>query len=311
MRPIHVVMMTTAMAIWGSNLTVAKLGFHDIPPLFLVAARFIIGAAILCPFTRIRTDQVLPVAMVSVTFSLYFAFSYLGLSGIGAGTAAFLTQLQIPFAGIAAAVAFRERLTAAWLVGVLVALAGTALVAANASVSGDVWHVFLFILSALAWALAHLQVKRMRGIDALALNAYISLFAAAPMLGAAVLIEGTAAVVLRDPAMDAFVLAYQGLLVGVAAYALWYAVVNRYPVRLTAPFTLVIPVFGVLTGVIFLGEPMQPMVVLGGAVTLLGICLMLFRREGDTERFPASGTAPSISSADAEGGVASRLTRRG
>jgi O-acetylserine/cysteine efflux transporter len=277
MRLVDIGLITAAMAIWGANLAIAKLGFHDVPPLFLVSARFAIAAAVLCPFTRIGRGQVWPVAAASFTFSLYFALSYIGLAGLGAGTAAFLTQLQVPFAGIAAAIAFRERLTVVWLLGVVVALGGTALVAAEAAVHGDAWHVLLFVLSALAWSLAHLQVKRMQGVNALALNAYVSLFAAIPMFGAALALHGWSAVRLTDPLLDGLVIAYQGLFVGVAAYALWYSVVGRYPVHLTAPFTMVIPIFGLVTGAVFLGELLSPTILTGGALTLFGVCLVLIR----------------------------------
>ena len=47
-------------------------------------------------------------------------------------------------------------------------------------------------------------------------------------------------------------IAYQALLVTMFGYGVWYSCMRRYRVNQVMPFTLLVPVFGVLSGVVLL-----------------------------------------------------------
>jgi O-acetylserine/cysteine efflux transporter len=44
------------------------------------------------------------------------------------------------------------------------------------------------------------------------------------------------------------------------------------------PFTLLVPVVGVLSAVLFLGEPLSWRTVVGGVATLIGVGIIIVRR---------------------------------
>src|SRR3954468_15032265 len=73
-------------------------------------------------------------------------------------------------------------------------------------------------------------------------------------------------------------IAYMAVMVTIVSYLMWYPLVRRYPVNQTMPWTLLAPVFGVLSGILVLGEPLTRGVILGGALTLVGVAVIVIRR---------------------------------
>jgi O-acetylserine/cysteine efflux transporter len=71
---------------------------------------------------------------------------------------------------------------------------------------------------------------------------------------------------------------YLGLIMTAVGYGIWYTLVRRNPVSLVAPFLLLLPVFAVLGGFLFLGERLSPQVMIGGAIVIAGVAFILFDR---------------------------------
>ena len=61
-------------------------------------------------------------------------------------------------------------------------------------------------------------------------------------------------------------------------YGAWYWLLKRYAVNQVMPFMLLMPVFGVASGIAFLDEPMTLSLVAGAALTILGIGIIIIRR---------------------------------
>ena len=62
------------------------------------------------------------------------------------------------------------------------------------------------------------------------------------------------------------------------AHTTWYYLIGRYPVTGLAPITLLTPIFGVAFSVALLGDHLTSRMILGGAITLLGVFIVV-RRE--------------------------------
>ena len=67
---------------------------------------------------------------------------------------------------------------------------------------------------------------------------------------------------------------YLGVLGTVVAFVLFYEGVREIGAARAAAFTLLVPVFGVLASVLVLGEPLRPLLALGGAIVLAGLWLV-------------------------------------
>jgi O-acetylserine/cysteine efflux transporter len=58
--------------------------------------------------------------------------------------------------------------------------------------------------------------------------------------------------------------------------ARWNALLHRYPTAVIAPFALLIPVSGLVSGALFLGESLAPVQFAGVALVLAGLAWNVF-----------------------------------
>jgi O-acetylserine/cysteine efflux transporter len=65
--------------------------------------------------------------------------------------------------------------------------------------------------------------------------------------------------------------------VTIVSYGFWYPLVRKYPMSFLMPFTLLVPVIGVLAGVAILGDDLTWQMILGGIATLAGIAVIALR----------------------------------
>ena len=138
----------------------------------------------------------------------------------------------------------------------------------------------LVIAAACVWSFANIQIKKMGDvIDVMGLNGWIAALAAPQLLIVAFLTEGNPIETVPWDHWGVWaVLAFQSILVTLVGYGIWYRVMRRYPVNQVMPLTLSVPLFGVLSGVIFLGEPLTWPMVIGGVATLAGVSICVIRK---------------------------------
>ncbi|WP_224367332.1 DMT family transporter [Hyalangium versicolor] len=270
------------MMIWGCNYAFAKLGLHEVPPFALLSLRFLLVGALAAPFAKMSRRH-LPrlLALSGVLGTLHFGLVYLGLTRVDAATGAVLVQLQVPMAGILSFLVLRERPGLPWCVGAGLAFLGTLTLFGEPRLSAHWGYALLIVLSAVAWAVSYLLLKDMQKpgpIDPFSVNAWMSLLTAPQLAVISMLVEQEQLHKLQAMSAVGWAsLAYQVLFVGLLAYAIWYHLIARYPVSITSPFTLTIPVFSALAGALILHEPIQMRFVLGAGLTLAGVGVIMLR----------------------------------
>ncbi|HWO18814.1 MAG TPA: EamA family transporter [Kofleriaceae bacterium] len=281
------------MAIWGCNYAFTKLGLLELSPFALIALRFLLVGLATVPFAMAPRRHLPRLATLSVVFgTLHFGLVYLGLTRVDAATGATLVQLQVPFAAILSALVLRERPGLRWAAGVGLAFAGALVLLGEPRLSAHRGYALLVVLSAVAWAVSYLLLKGMQRpgpISSFSINAWMSLLTAPQVAALSLLTERDQ--LARLAAMSAIgwaSLIYQVLFVGILAYVVWYRLVARYPVSVTSPFTLTIPVFSALAGALLLREPITARFVAGAGLTLAGVAVISL---GAAAR--GSGAAPA------------------
>src|SRR3546814_7267127 len=75
-----------------------------------------------------------------------------------------------------------------------------------------------------------------------------------------------------------FAVIYQSVVVVAIGYGYWYWLMRRYQMNQIMPATLLVPPFGVLSGVIFLGESLTLTLIAGGLMTIVGVGIIILRR---------------------------------
>jgi len=267
--------------VWGVNFAVGKAGVLIMPPIAFVSLRFLAVALVLLPFLhwpppRWRDLLLLSVVLGSVHFSLMFT----GLAGIDISTASIAIQLQVPFAAMLAAYFFSERLGWRRLSGMAIAFAGVVLIAGEPRLGGNLVPLFLVIAAACVWAFANILIKRLGDdVGVWPLNGWIALLAVPQTALLSFLTEDNqiAAIIAGGWELAAWI-AYQAVLVTVFGYGVWYSCMRRYSVNQVMPFTLLVPLFGVLSGVVFFDDKLTWPMVVGGVGTILGVAIIIIRR---------------------------------
>ncbi|HLJ18818.1 MAG TPA: EamA family transporter [Stellaceae bacterium] len=280
MRPLDYAAALGVMMIWGVNFPMGKLGVTELPPLLFLTLRFVLVAALLCPFFPLPREKLGPVLRLALVLgSLHFSAMFTGLSLMDAATASLLVQSQVPFAALLAAIFFRDRLGWRRFLGLTVAFAGVLVIVGEPRFSGDLLPPALILAASFFWSFANILIKRLGPIDGFALSGWLALFAAPQLLALSLLIEHGQGAALRAAGWGGWGgVIYAGIAVTVVSYGLWYPLVRRYAVNQTMPFTLLVPVFGVASSAAILGDAVSWQTVIGGAATILGVAIIVLRR---------------------------------
>ncbi|MGE0724691.1 MAG: DMT family transporter [Alphaproteobacteria bacterium] len=274
--------------VWGLNFPIAKLGFTELPPLLVTAARFALVAALLVPFVPVPRGRIGHLLFISVTLgSMHFSLMFLGLSRIDSATVAIASQLTVPFAALLAAIVFKDYLGWRRGLGMAIAFSGVAVMSGEPRILDDPFPMIAVVLASLLWAIANIQIKRLGGIDGMVLNGWMALFAAPQLLVISWLVEGEG----WGRAADAGLFGwgadgYMAVMVTIVGYGLWYRLLAAYPVNQIMPYTLLMPLIGVGAGIGLLGEPFTWTIAIGGAFTLVGVAIIIWRRPRLTDRQP-------------------------
>ncbi|MSP88364.1 MAG: EamA family transporter, partial [Alphaproteobacteria bacterium] len=145
----------------------------------------------------------------------------------------------------------------------------------------------MVVASGLVWAVTNIQAKRLAGVDANTVTAYVALFAAPQALLASLVFEEGQIEAIAGAGWHAVAaIAYLSVVVSIIGYAVWYRMVRLYPINAVTPFALLIPVIGIASSAIVLGEQLTWQSVLGSAMTLIGVAIIVIRRPGLAEPRP-------------------------
>jgi O-acetylserine/cysteine efflux transporter len=280
MKPRDLTLVLIVMVIWGLNFVVAKWGLEQFPPIFMMGLRFGLVAILLLPFVRMPKKQLRGVALLSVTLGcVHFSLMFTGLKGTDAAAAAIAIQIQVPFAALIAAVVLKDRLGWRRAGGMALAFLGIVIMAGEPRLSGNLWPLALVIAASFMWAVANVQIKQLGAVDGFALNAYLGLFAAPQLFLASAVLESGQIEALRNADWVGWsAVVYMAVLVTIVSYVMWYRVLRRYTVNQAMPFTLLVPVLGVLSAALLLDEPLTWRVILGGLATIAGVAVIVLRR---------------------------------
>jgi O-acetylserine/cysteine efflux transporter len=269
------------VAIWGVNFVVIKIGLQDLPPILFTALRFAFAALPLVFFVpRPRASWKLVVAYGMFQFALQFTLLFTGIQlGLPAGIASLVIQLQAFFTIGLAVLMLGERPRLAQLAGALVALAGMGLVAVNLEGHATVVGFALVVLGGVCWALANIVTRKMGPVSAPSLVVWGALLATPPLLVASLLAEGSAAWQVAAHNFSWRTLGavlFQSYPNTILGFGIWSMLIRKYEAATVAPFSLLVPVAGMLSAALVLGEPLQWWKIVAGAMVLGGLALNQF-----------------------------------
>jgi O-acetylserine/cysteine efflux transporter len=270
--------------IWGVNFVVIDVGLDGMPPLVLVALRFVVVVLPLV-FLVPRPNVPWRVLVFSAAFLSIgqFGLLYTGMAaGMPPGLASLVLQAQVIFTVLIAAGRLRERPTPLQLAGIAV----------GGSAATPLLGLLLCVAAALSWATGNVVTRRAGVASGLSMVVWASVFVPVPMLLLAAAVEGPAAVghsLAHITLANVFATLFTAYLASLVGFGIWNGLLARYPAAVVTPFALLVPVFGMTAAFLLQGERPGPAEVAGGVVLLLGVTVTL--RGGRRVRSAASRNA--------------------
>lgn len=281
MSPRDIALALLVVLIWGVNFVFIRWGVEAVPPLFLTGLRYLCAAVPAVFF--IRRPQVRPVILVVYGLAIGFAqfgllFSAIKL-GMPAGLASLVIQVQAFFT-IALALAFLgEKLSRYQALGAVIAIGGIVAIASERFEATALVPLLMVILAAFFWGVANIASKKAGRIDMLSFVVWGSLVPIIPLFGLSLVVEGPTAIVAAMTNIGPrtiFVIAFNGYAATILGFGLWSYLLARYPASLVAPFSLLVPVAGIASAIVLLGETISLLEVLGSGLVLIGLLLNVF-----------------------------------
>jgi O-acetylserine/cysteine efflux transporter len=280
-KPGHILIALACAAVWGFGFVPSKYGAMHMQPLFFLALRYALIVLTLIWFAPVPRGQMGKVFLYSLSLGVgHFALLYIGLrAGVEATTASVLWLLQVPFTTLLAAFFLKDRPGRRTVIGIGISLAGTIALVGAPHLGGTPLAILLVVIANLMWGVANIQAKRLPGVHPFTLNAWMALFSAPFMIVLSLIFEQgqLADLLVLDWRVHASIL-YMAWASSIIGYGLWLALLRRYLVSQVAPFLLLVPLFGALSSVLSLGEPVTLRAMLSGAVILGGVALIILRR---------------------------------
>jgi drug/metabolite transporter (DMT)-like permease len=285
LRPQDLARLVALGAVWGASYLFMRYAVPQLGPVRMIELRVLLGGLLLAAFL-VATGGVIGwsrhwkdyLFVGAVGLAMPFVLIAEALTAIDASTAAILNALSPLFASVFAALWIRDPLTMPKMAGIALCLAGTMvlvgwtpapmtstqLIAASMSVAATALYGFTIVYTKV----------RLKGASPMGTSVGTLLMAAASLAPFALVVDAP------RPMAEVTALAWAATL-GLALFSTAFAFILYYrliadvgPVK-AITVTLLVPIFGMVWGVIFLGEPVTPGRIAGCAIILAGCALIL------------------------------------
>lgn len=274
------------VVVWGLNFVVIKVGLHHMPPLLLAGLRFLLVAF---PAIFFVARPKVPLTLLlgyGLTISFgQFAFLFCAIKfGMPAGLASLVLQAQAFFTMALGAFVFSERLQRKQLAGIALAIIGV-LVLIEASLNGQ--HIamsgfMLTLAAAFSWACGNIFNKKIMQHSprpaVMSLVVWSALIPILPFLLSSLLLEAdhiTQSLITIDMTTILSLL-YLAFVATILGYGIWGALLGRYETWRVAPLSLLVPVVGLASAAVLLGETLTGMQLAGAVLIMAGLYINVF-----------------------------------
>lgn len=281
--PIFLAIFTITL-LWGMAWVMMKIGLQYMGPFTFSALRFVSGSIVLLILllyfkptapTKSEIKHLVIVGFLQTT--TVFSLVMIGLQFVNAGKSSVLLYSMPVWSGILASIFLQEKLTKNKIIGLISGGAGLVLM-----IGLDVFHgqttntligEFFIIIAAIIWALASVYFRRyLVSMKQLEVAAYQMSIGAVGLVAAAFLFEG--GMIVNWSAQALFTVLFTGVFASALCFWLWYFVLARVDTLTATMSTLLVPVFALFFGYLFLDEQIGWGVVCGAGLIFFGIYLV-------------------------------------
>ncbi|MBP7071922.1 MAG: EamA family transporter [Clostridia bacterium] len=271
--------------LWGLNFIAIKLGLADMPPLLLATIRFIIvciPAIFFLPKPPVGWRQLIALGL---TLNVgQFAFLFVGIKlGMPAGLSSLVHQSQAFFTLVFAALILGERWEWNNLTGLIIAAGGMVVVGSQQGGSMTAAGFWLTLCASSSWGMGNVVIRRASKdtppFSMLSLVVWAGAVAILPLGLLSLLFEGPAVWKTAWDSLNWVTLVsiiYLAYFASLCGYGLWGRLLSRYPAAAVAPFSLLVPIIGMSSAVLFLNETFSLWQIIGAILVMLGLAVNVF-----------------------------------
>ena len=279
--------------IWGSTYLAIRYAVETIPPLFVASMRHFIAGVLLFGWCwrrglrPVRQQWFASIVLAVLFFLIGHGTLHWAQQALPSGMAALLVATEPIFVAIILMVTGRSRITLSISIGVLLGLAGLALIFGADVRTGrsEMLNSLVVLTGTLSWSIGMVYSRSAKLHPDSQMAAGMSLLAGAVLL----FLGGTVAGELADLHLSAISmksllsLVYLAVAGSLIAYSAYFWLLNRFPPTLVATHTYVNPLVALALGWAAAGEVLPGRVVFGGLIVIAAIVWMSRVTPADTE----------------------------
>lgn len=304
MTPIHIALAILVAFIWGVNFTFIAWALDSFPPLMLTAMRFFFTAVPLVFFLKPpKFNRTLFIYAIG-TFVMQYAFVFTAMHlGASAGLTALLLQVQIFITVLLAYVILGETVNRMQIIGMVVGVLGLGVIALNLGGDMPLIGFVCILIAAIGWSFGNIASKQVSAqamvktiqqsasqqtgsptnsknkssaLSALALVAWGGLIACVILILSSLIFETEAwqLATFTQASLKSWLslgfIVYISTLIG---FGLWSHLLAQNTASKVTPFALLVPVFGMITSVLLIGEVVTWWKMLAMVLILSGLVL--------------------------------------
>ncbi|NVD08759.1 hypothetical protein FCU94_18075 [Vibrio sp. JPW-9-11-11] len=268
------------MAIWGFNFSMIKMGITQVHPLLATAARF--SLAVLPALFFIRRPSVAWRYLIS--YGIVFGVGIWGmaswsiLAGLSSGMSSVLLSSNALISMAVGVFIHKEMASKRKVTGAITALVALLILASATNGNITPQGLVFIMIAASCWTIMGMIVKVSKTTQAFAFNVWGMLFAPVPLVLFAVSLHGPNIVTHAFDVWDTsttIAVVFQAYPTTLFGYWVWNRLLIRYPLSMTAPLTLLVPVFALISGYLMYDEVLRVAQIVGCTLFLIGIGLIV------------------------------------
>lgn len=268
--------------VWGFTFVSTKVLLEDFAPIEVLFGRFTIGLIALCilrpHISRLqkRSHEWLFVAAGITGVTLYYLMENVALTFANASVVGVLVAVS-PLSTTAIAFALgREKISAGFVAGLIVALAGVALVClGGGGATFSAPGVVLALGAALMWSLYSTLVKRISdwGYETIASTKRTFVWGIAFMVPLMPLMGAQLDLSRLFDLLNAANMLFLGLAASAGCFATWGIAVSRLGAAKTSIYIYLVPVITAVASAAILGEMITVVMAVGIVLAIVGLAL--------------------------------------
>lgn len=280
----HILLAILVAALWGFNFIAVKTGLNEMPPFLYCSARFVVACLPLLWF--VKKPEVSWAIIIGIGVSqgvAKFGFMFLGLHlGMSAGLASLVLQSQAFFTIVLSMLLLSDKIRSHQIMGMFIAFCGIALIGVTLHEGGTLAGFLLILAAAISWACCNILFKLAGNVNMFSLVVWSSIIPPIPMFLLSLVFEGTQA--LPQMLSQMTLLGWSCLLFTTCGStwigsSLWGILLRNYNPSLVAPYSLLIPIFGISFGHVLLGEHFTPVTYAACGLVFFGLLVNQWRTQ--------------------------------